>query len=195
MELISEILYTPFPLIRLFLAIGGVVVTLVWNFPYKTISIFDRLKLHNTRTLIYSLIQVVLFYPQIFGVRFLPFQESGYTTLFCVCGVVFFYVGLLLSVWARITMGKAWGLPGSWDTKRERKLITTGPYRYSRNPIYLGIICMVVGFEVALNSYLFLLAIGFYIYFLWEIKKEEDILTRVFGNEFKKYKNGVPAII
>lgn len=64
-------------------------------------------------------------------------------------GLVLFAVGLGFAIWARIHIGRNWGTPMS--QKDDPELVTSGPYRRVRHPIYSGILVAGVGTAVALN--------------------------------------------
>src|SRR5215472_4333152 len=49
-------------------------------------------------------------------------------------GLVIFILGLALAVWARVYLGRNWGMPMS--QKADPELVTTGPYARVRHPIY-----------------------------------------------------------
>ncbi|AIY89684.1 methyltransferase family protein [Geoglobus acetivorans] len=77
------------------------------------------------------------------------------------------------------------------DTSR---LVTTGIYRYSRNPQNLGMFLIFLGVSLAGRSLLALLltaafAIGFHKYV---VELEEPYLERVFGEEYRRYKERTP---
>ena len=69
-------------------------------------------------------------------------------------------------------------------------LVTSGPFRYSRNPIYCGMIAMLIGLGVLLDSatpFVIVPVFGWIIdrYF---IRREEADLETVFGAEYEAYK-------
>ena len=64
-------------------------------------------------------------------------------------GLIFFAVGLGFAIWARVHIGRNWGTPMS--QKNEPELVTSGPYRLVRHPIYSGILLAGVGTAVALS--------------------------------------------
>jgi protein-S-isoprenylcysteine O-methyltransferase Ste14 len=66
-------------------------------------------------------------------------------------GLAIFAAGLAIAIWARIYLGRNWGTPMS--RKADPELITTGPYRSVRHPIYLGLILAMVGTAVAVSWY------------------------------------------
>jgi protein-S-isoprenylcysteine O-methyltransferase Ste14 len=68
------------------------------------------------------------------------------------------------------------------------KLVTDGPYRYVRHPRYLGIIVFFVGISLVYRSWLALIFVTLLVVaILWRIRKEEQLLHRVFGIEWESY--------
>ena len=112
--------------------------------------------------------------------------------LFEWLGSAVYLGGLALSVWAKVVMKTSWGPPGQHDKTRQSKLITTGPFSYTRNPIYVGLLLMVLGEGLAMRSYLIVLVIPLCFYFLKQVKKEESALEKIFGKAYRVYKNRVP---
>ena len=53
-------------------------------------------------------------------------------------GLVLFALGLGFAIWARLHIGRNWGTP--MTQKNEPELVTSGPYRFVRHPIYSGIL-------------------------------------------------------
>ena len=72
-------------------------------------------------------------------------------------------------------------------------LVTNGMYKISRNPMYLGMLMMLLGFAVYLGQLTpFLIIPAFYIVITeMQIKPEEQILEEKFGEEYLEYKNKV----
>jgi protein-S-isoprenylcysteine O-methyltransferase Ste14 len=69
-------------------------------------------------------------------------------------------------------------------------LVTTGPYRYSRNPTYLGGVLILLGFAIAFVSItVFICAIAVFL-FCWRffVRWEEEKLEEAFGEEYLSYK-------
>lgn len=73
-------------------------------------------------------------------------------------------------------------------------LITTGPFAWTRNPLYVGNFCIVVGFSFFAGvSWFFFLALGgfcFQYYFI--IQYEESLLLAKFGDDYIRYKEKTP---
>ena len=71
------------------------------------------------------------------------------------------------------------------------RLVTTGIYRYSRNPMYLGMILIIISTTVYYLN--FLSVFSPLIFYIWinkfQISREEIFLEGKFGNEYLKYKS------
>ena len=75
--------------------------------------------------------------------------------------------------------------------KKVNKLVTSGIYKYSRNPMYLGLLMIVISSTIFyLNIYSILTPLFFYLWInRFQIKREEIFLTEKFGKEYLSYKN------
>ncbi|KZL92738.1 methyltransferase family protein [Clostridium magnum] len=79
---------------------------------------------------------------------------------------------------------------------RNNKLITTGVFAWVRNPLYTGITLIIIGFIFWENN-LFLLPL---IIIYWGVmtllvKKEEEVMEKIFGEEYLAYKSRVNRCI
>ena len=70
-----------------------------------------------------------------------------------------------------------------------RHLVTTGLYRFTRNPMYLGLLMGLLGFVSGLANPLALLGPVFFVVYItrFQIKPEERILSKKFGVTYKNY--------
>ena len=107
-------------------------------------------------------------------------------------GVFIFVLGSILSVWAKLTMKENWGVPAEHNIDRQKILVTSGPFSLTRNPIYVGLTSMFIGFELYENSLLILLIIPLYYYVYISIRQEEKLLEKYFGREYLEYKKKIP---
>jgi len=73
------------------------------------------------------------------------------------------------------------------------EIITSGPYRFSRNPIYLSFVCMLIGFLFIFRSYWGLILSPVLMVSLYQlvIKHEEAYLEKKFGDMYTSYKSRV----
>jgi protein-S-isoprenylcysteine O-methyltransferase Ste14 len=101
-------------------------------------------------------------------------------------GLAVWVAGLGLAVWARLYIGQNWGMP---MTRREDPdLVTTGPYRYIRHPIYTGIIVAFVGTALATTLYALIVVAVLTGYFTFSATREEKFLTEEFPDSYPAYK-------
>ncbi|HEX3055546.1 MAG TPA: isoprenylcysteine carboxylmethyltransferase family protein [Gaiellaceae bacterium] len=108
-------------------------------------------------------------------------------------GLALFATGLGLAVWARRHLGRNWGTP--MTQKEEPELVTTGPYRLVRHPIYAGILTAGVGSAVAL-SWWWLTAVGLAgIYFLYSATVEERYMSERFPVEYPAYLRSTKMLV
>lgn len=128
---------------------------------------------------------------QIFQAIYFPLPTSPWSTFLTTGGVVMYVTGFILSLWAKFTMDKVWGIPGK-DSANQNALVTNGPFSFSRNPIYVGFLLIYFGFAIALLSPLLVLRIPLLIYFYKSAKEEEKILEKKFGEKYLSYKKTVP---
>lgn len=78
-----------------------------------------------------------------------------------------------------------------------QKLVVEGPYRYVRNPMISGVLCVLFAESWLLKSaFIFAWALFFFtINFIYFIVKEEPDLVKRFGVDYEKYKKNVPRWI
>jgi protein-S-isoprenylcysteine O-methyltransferase Ste14 len=69
-------------------------------------------------------------------------------------------------------------------------LVTDGPFRYSRNPIYCGMVAALIGFGLILGGPISLVVIPIFVLIIYIcfIRAEEAILEAAFGTEYLAYK-------
>jgi protein-S-isoprenylcysteine O-methyltransferase Ste14 len=72
-------------------------------------------------------------------------------------------------------------------------LVTSGVYRYTRNPMYLGLSVTLTGWAVFLSNPLALLAVPLFVLYInrFQINPEERVLSLLFGAEYAAYKEKV----
>ena len=76
-------------------------------------------------------------------------------------------------------------------------LETKGVYRFSRNPLYAAFIVFIIPAFAFLNDNLLLLMVSVIMFcvFKSQIKKEENFLSKEFGQDYRQYANEVPQLI
>jgi protein-S-isoprenylcysteine O-methyltransferase Ste14 len=108
-------------------------------------------------------------------------------------GFALFVMGLSLAVWARVCLGRNWGMPMS--EKVDAELVTTGPYRFIRNPIYSGIILAAVGTTVAVSWFWLLVVVLPGAYFVYSAVVEERTMLRLFPSSYPQYRRSTKMLI
>jgi protein-S-isoprenylcysteine O-methyltransferase Ste14 len=108
-------------------------------------------------------------------------------------GLFLFAAGLGFAIWARLHIGRNWGTPMS--QKDDPELVTSGPYRLVRHPIYSGILLAGIGTAVALN-WLWLSAVLLAgIYFVYSAFNEERYMTEQFPETYPAYKRSSKMLV
>jgi protein-S-isoprenylcysteine O-methyltransferase Ste14 len=129
-------------------------------------------------------------------IRLRVFRGSGAATgnpWLLGTGLAIFVLGLALAVWARVYLGRNWGMPMS--QKADPELVTTGPYRRIRHPIYSGVILGMVGTAIAVSPYWLIAAAILGGYFLFSAVVEERTMARLFPDAYPPYKRATKMLI
>ena len=138
---------------------------------------------------------VVFFGPLVLGLLlnrklpapFLPHRSSR------ILGLPLLSSGLLLGGWFYRTMKRA-GTPIIGEPfvpgRPTSSLVTDGPFRYTRNPGYLGLALLYAGIAVLRNALWAILLLPVVVYVIQRevIGREESYLERTFGEEYLAYK-------
>ena len=113
-----------------------------------------------------------------------------------IAGLVLVVLGGTLAVWCILTFALAGkGTPAPFDPPR--KLVAAGPYRWVRNPMYVGAGVALAGAALFYQSAaLVAFAAGFLLVtHLFVVFYEEPTLERTFGAQYADYRNAVPRWI
>ena len=103
-------------------------------------------------------------------------------------------LGLVLAIWARVTLGKNWSVTVTF--KENHELIVQGPYAFVRHPIYTGILFMFLGTALAVGTVGGLLSVPILFVSYWiKYRKEEAFMIEHFGEQYREYMRRVRAII
>jgi protein-S-isoprenylcysteine O-methyltransferase Ste14 len=108
-------------------------------------------------------------------------------------GAIVFVCGLGLAVWARVYLGHNWGMP--MTRKDEPELVTSGPYRFVRHPIYTGILLGLLGTALSLDLYLLVAVAVIGAYFVYSAKMEERMLIDSFPTTYPAYRTRTKMLI
>lgn len=108
-------------------------------------------------------------------------------------GVVLNALGLLFATWARVHLGRNWSARPTMKVGHE--LITSGPYRIVRHPIYTGIVLGWFGFGLVYGLISMGLFVTFALMFAWRIRREEAYMTELFPGQYPAYRARTNALI
>jgi protein-S-isoprenylcysteine O-methyltransferase Ste14 len=124
-----------------------------------------------------------------FNERFVPDLPS-----IAWAGVCLTWVGAAFAIWARLTLGRNWS--ASVTMKEDHQLVRRGPYAIVRHPIYSGALLAILGTALAIGEWrclaAFVLALA-----AWKRKSltEETFMLELFGDEYRRYRREVSALI
>jgi protein-S-isoprenylcysteine O-methyltransferase Ste14 len=97
-----------------------------------------------------------------------------------IFGTVIFCIGLATAVLGRVQLGDNWLDLEDARVLPRQTVITTGIYRYVRHPIYTGDIILLIGLELALNSWLVIAMVVPILIVMRQIFQEESFLSQTF---------------
>ena len=111
-------------------------------------------------------------------------------------GIALAALGIGFAIWARVQLGRNWGMPMS--LKEDAELITRGPYAYVRHPIYGGVLLAMLG-SALVSVWWGAVLVLFGIYFIWSAKTEENIMTaqfpQLYADYMKRTKMFIPFLV
>jgi protein-S-isoprenylcysteine O-methyltransferase Ste14 len=119
----------------------------------------------------------------LFGIVFVVFADPTRVTL--IVGGLIALIGVAVRAWA------------SGHIRKAKTLAVSGPYGFTRNPLYVGSFVMGVGFTIAAGVWWLALIfsamfIGIY---LPVMRVEADDMRTIFGDEFREYEACVPLFV
>jgi protein-S-isoprenylcysteine O-methyltransferase Ste14 len=119
----------------------------------------------------------------------LPFLPAGLPAGWL--GAMVFVLALALFAWAILAITRAGSqVPTNRPTTT---IVESGPYRFTRNPIYLGMFLGLIGLAVAFdNLWLLMMLVPFALVIHYEVvAREEAYLERKFGDVYRGYRSRV----
>jgi protein-S-isoprenylcysteine O-methyltransferase Ste14 len=116
------------------------------------------------------------------AITYLVFSRPARSSL--IAGGAIALIGLTVRGWAAGCLEKG------------RRLTVSGPYAYTRNPLYLGSLLIGAGFAWAGRSWLLGLAfVALFVFVYWPvIRSEESFLRQQFGEAYDRYASQVPLL-
>ena len=122
--------------------------------------------------------------------RFIPLPQPSDTS-FTIIGSVIFVISILLLVWSITTLRKF--KTTTMPHHPAKYLVTTGPYRFSRNPIYLAFLLLTLASALATGNLWILLSLPVVMLTLaiYAVHPEESHLKQTFGDSYIEYSRKV----
>ena len=110
-----------------------------------------------------------------------------------ILSYMYYFIGLCILILAVNSFKKQSTTVSPIKIENASSLVTSGVFEYSRNPMYLGMALILLGLALMFNmigGILFTLLFTIYIT-KFQIKPEEEVMERLFGEDFLKYKLNV----
>ena len=102
-------------------------------------------------------------------------------------------VGLGVTLWARVTLGGNWS--ARVTLKEGHELITRGPYRVVRHPIYSGLLLMILGTAVLIGRVGAFVVLAFCFCGLWMKLRQEEVLLTGHLPGYSEYMRRTKALV
>jgi protein-S-isoprenylcysteine O-methyltransferase Ste14 len=121
-------------------------------------------------------------------VNFAPVNPvlGGIGLVLCIAGAGFL-------AWARAHLGGNWSQTVA--AKEGHELVTSGPYRHVRHPMYTGGFVAAVGSAIACGGVFVFLLVLLGGIFLWRVGAEDELMERQFPDDYPAYKRRTKALI
>ena len=116
-----------------------------------------------------------------------------HSVILAAIGALLFVCGIALAVWARLHLGRNWGMP--MTQRAEPELVTSGPYRFVRHPIYSGLLAAMLGTALVDNLLGLIVVVVLVAYFYYCGIVEERNLTATFPKAYPEYRGRTKMLI
>jgi protein-S-isoprenylcysteine O-methyltransferase Ste14 len=132
-----------------------------------------------------KIIMNAVFLPMIISFVYAVFLPLQVGTTWLISGLLVFTFGMVFTIVALLNFASP-----------KDKVITKGLYRFSRNPMYIGLILLQIGLGIACSSWLYLLLTVVLIILLNAVlSSEERFCLYRYGDDYRKYMNNTPRWI
>ena len=110
-----------------------------------------------------------------------------------IVGLILAALGIVLAIWARVYLGRNWGMPQV--VKEHPTLVTTGPYAYIRHPIYAGILTALFGSGFVIWWWFVVFAWSLVYFLAFAMPDEEALLQKEFPDTYPAYRARTKRLI
>ncbi len=120
---------------------------------------------------------------KISGIKHIEFEQQKNVSR------LFFIIGITIGIIAIYAFRKARTTVDPTQPEKASKLVVVSIYKMTRNPMYLGMLFIVIAFAIRLGNVYTLPVVFLYVWYItaFQIKPEEEVLTQLFGEEYKVY--------
>lgn len=114
-------------------------------------------------------------------------ESSENLLLFKILGIALSIYHIIMNGWSLMIMGRNY-VPGS-GVFQKQELITVGPFRWMRHPIYSAHIALWLGTAVGMLNWILLVLWPLYVALMYfvPVKEEEKLLKEKFGKQYESY--------
>jgi protein-S-isoprenylcysteine O-methyltransferase Ste14 len=115
-----------------------------------------------------------------------------------IVGVILYTIGLGTAILGRLQLGESWSDIETPRAAEQRPVVSQGVYSYIRHPIYTGDVLLLVGLELALNSWLVLGGVLLIPVVFFRAVKEEKLLAKELSGYdpyLKRTKRFIPFVV
>jgi protein-S-isoprenylcysteine O-methyltransferase Ste14 len=118
---------------------------------------------------------------------------KGYQFSYGLQVAILCIIGIGYAIWARHHLGRNWS--GTPSMKEDHELVTSGPYRFVRHPIYTGMTLALLGSALVGGLIWGIVFAVFTGMFLFRIPVEERYMMQLFPDQYPEYKKRTKALI
>ncbi len=171
-----------------FVLLLGMVFTRTWLMKRQGIEAMNFGKTDKTDFLILPF--VLFYFYTVFGAALgrpvVSTQEFFHSEAVRWAGAFFCVAGLLLMLGSLVSFGRSFRV--GIDTDHPDKLITTGVFAFSRNPIYVAFAVILAGQFLIFSNWILLVYLGAAVWlFHRQVLREEEYLKKHYGQEYAEY--------
>jgi protein-S-isoprenylcysteine O-methyltransferase Ste14 len=151
----------------------------------------NRLNSTTSRLAFFLVLLSVLFIPYFISPKHQQYVSGNLSIK--ILGVIIFYSGIVLAIWARRHLSTNWGLPMA--KKKNLSLVTSGPYKFVRHPIYTGLLLAILGTAIVKDYSWFILLVFAVVFAVFSSLREEQYLEHKFSDRYFDYKKHTKMLI
>lgn len=138
----------------------------------------------------FALFYFYLVFAAAFHLPTLSRQVFFHSGLVAWAGVFLCLTGLTLLLWSIVSFGPSFRV--GIDTDVPGKLVTSGAFALSRNPVYIALTLILLGQFLVFSNWILLVFTGAALWlFHRQVLREEYFLSKHYGKEFAEYRNRV----